>query len=131
MKPITRLLPLLSFLMIGCATTYDKPQLTPPNNWSVTTATSGDESNLPYLAWWQGFNDPLLNRLVESAIANNNSLNMSRSHIEAAEGELKKSSFNGFQMSMSFWVIRIIPPPVSPAYSQYWHPIIRSTFLAN
>ncbi len=93
MKPITRLLPLLSFLMIGCATTYDKPQLTPPDNWSVTTATSDDESNLPYLAWWQGFNDPLLNQLVESAIANNNSLNMSRSHIEAAEGELKKIQF--------------------------------------
>lgn len=93
MKPITKLLPLLSLLIIGCATTYTKPQLATPNNWSVTTATTSDESNLPYLAWWQGFNDPLLNQLVESAIANNNSLNMSRSHIEAAEGELKKIQF--------------------------------------
>lgn len=92
MKPITKLLPLAVLFIASCATTYSKPEVVLPDKWSVATATS-IESNLPYLAWWQGFNDPLLDRLIESGIANNNSLNMSRSHIEAAEGELKKIQF--------------------------------------
>jgi NodT family efflux transporter outer membrane factor (OMF) lipoprotein len=84
-------------VFLGCAynTDYHKPDVPVTNQWSVPDRAieSNNESNLPYLAWWQGFNDPLLNQLIESGLANNNSLNMSRGHIEAAEGELKKVQF--------------------------------------
>ncbi|MBX9598318.1 MAG: TolC family protein [Burkholderiales bacterium] len=97
MKHIIKPLALLPFILLGCAynNTYHKPDVPVKNQWSVPDRNieSGNESNLPYIAWWQGFNDPLLNQLIESGLANNNSLNMSRGHIEAAEGELKKVQF--------------------------------------
>ncbi len=97
MKHIIKPLALLPFILLGCAynNTYQKPDVPVKNQWSVPDRNieSGNESNLPYIAWWQGFNDPLLNQLIESGLANNNSLNMSRGHIEAAEGELKKVQF--------------------------------------
>lgn len=97
MKHIIKPLALVPFILLGCAynNTYHKPDVPVKNQWSVPDRNieSGNESNLPYIAWWQGFNDSLLNQLIESGLANNNSLNMSRGHIEAAEGELKKVQF--------------------------------------
>jgi len=84
---------MLSVTLAGCAyfSEYQKPEVPVSNQWSVPDRNlANNESNLPYLAWWQGFNDPLLNQLIESTLQNNNTLNMSRAHIEAAEGELKK-----------------------------------------
>ncbi|WP_232220559.1 TolC family protein [Legionella tunisiensis] len=45
---------------------------------------------MPYIAWWRGFKDPTLNRFISRGLVCNTSLNMSRGHIEAAQGELKK-----------------------------------------
>lgn len=67
----------------------DTPKIT-AQNWTVPSNTGAIESNLPFVYWWQGYNDDTLNTLVESALANNNKINMSRGHIEAAQGELKK-----------------------------------------
>ncbi len=73
---------------------YQKPQVPVSSKWSVPLNNlAATESNLPYLAWWQGFNDPTLNQLIESGLVANNGLNMSRGHVEAAEGELKKVQF--------------------------------------
>jgi outer membrane protein TolC len=62
-------------------------------NWTVQSNPSDIESNMPFLYWWKGYDDEMLNSLVESALANNNKLNMSRGHIAAAQGELKKVQF--------------------------------------
>ena len=73
---------------------YQKPAVPVSAKWSVPLNNlASTESNLPYLAWWQGFNDPTLNQLIESGLVANNGLNMSRGHVEAAEGELKKVQF--------------------------------------
>ncbi len=87
---------LLFALTTSCAyfSKQPKPDTQVTNNWTAPNRNLGNsESNLPYLAWWQGFNDPTLTMLIESGIINNNSLNMSRGNIEAAEGELKKVQF--------------------------------------
>lgn len=93
MKPIINSILLIPFILLGCSS-YQQPNVPVTNRWSVSdrNLNFGNES-LPYLAWWQGFNDPLLNQLIESGITNNNTINMSRAHIEAAEGELKKIHF--------------------------------------
>ena len=73
---------------------YQKPAVPVNAKWSVPLNNlASTESNLPYVAWWQGFNDPTLNQLIESGLVANNGLNMSRGHVEAAEGELKKVQF--------------------------------------
>jgi outer membrane protein TolC len=93
MKSIINIFLLISIVLLGCSS-YQKTDVTVNNRWSVSDRNLIlSESNLPYLAWWQGFNDPLLNQLIESGMVNNNTLNMSRGHIEAAAGELKKIQF--------------------------------------
>ncbi|WP_231865894.1 TolC family protein [Legionella fallonii] len=85
---------LLPFILTGCLlnNTYHKPEVEVANQWTVAdrNISNNDEKNIPYLAWWRGFNDPTLNELIEKGLQYNNSLNMSRNHIKAAEGELKK-----------------------------------------
>lgn len=52
------------------------------------------ESNMPYLAWWQKFNDPTLNQLIESGLEHNNNLHVSMANVEAAQGALKQVELN-------------------------------------
>ncbi|HHF7343893.1 TPA: TolC family protein [Legionella feeleii] len=85
---------LLTFILAGCAyhNPYPKPNVEVTNQWSVTDRNiiSTDEKNMPYIAWWRGFKDPTLNQFIARGLLCNTSLNMSRGHIEAAQGELKK-----------------------------------------
>ena len=88
-----RLLRLLPFLLSGCMSSNFHPPAIPINKqWTVQNHSIGqsDEHNLPYIAWWQDFKDPTLNQLISAGISNNNTLNVSKGHVEAAEGELKK-----------------------------------------
>jgi NodT family efflux transporter outer membrane factor (OMF) lipoprotein len=87
------LLGILPIVLYACSynSGYDNPQVSVHKTWTVPqNSVEITESNLAYMQWWLGFNDPLLNKLIESGLANNNTLNMSRGHVEAAEGELKK-----------------------------------------
>jgi multidrug efflux system outer membrane protein len=84
---------LLPLILAGCLkNTYHKPDVKVVNQWTVAdrNISNNDEKNIPYLAWWRGFNDPTLDKLIERGLHCNTSLNMSRGSIEAAEGELKK-----------------------------------------
>ena len=95
MQPLVKLLVVLfSILIQGCVYfhTYHKPKVAVLKQWTVKDRYIQhiDDKNIPYLAWWRGFNDKTLNQLIERGLICNNSLNMSRGHIEAAAGELQK-----------------------------------------
>jgi len=62
------------------------PSVKLPNSWNYQGNPA--ESNLPYIAWWQKFNDPDLNRIIESALKNNDSLEASKANIEQARASL-------------------------------------------
>ncbi len=88
-----RLINLLMILLLSaCSTPKPMPYVHYPKDWPVKNKnmSKGNNENLPYIAWWQGFKDPTLNDLINCGLKANNSLNSSRGHIEAAEGELKK-----------------------------------------
>jgi NodT family efflux transporter outer membrane factor (OMF) lipoprotein len=65
---------LLSLFFTGCAaqvnTPYQTPPVTVPAVWEQQTDTSSPAPD----PWWQGFGDPVLNRLVEEALRRNNDL---------------------------------------------------------
>ena len=86
---------ILPVLLSGCNHAYHKPDVPVVNQWTVLdrNLVTTDEKNLPYLAWWTGFNDPTLNELIEKGLRYNTNINMSRGHIQAAEGELKKIQY--------------------------------------
>ncbi|HAT8859186.1 TPA: TolC family protein [Legionella pneumophila] len=84
---------LLSVFLVGCySEPYHRPHVEVINKWSVKdkNVKNIDSKNIPYIAWWRDFKDPVLNQLIERGLISNTSLGMSRGSIEAAEGELKK-----------------------------------------
>lgn len=62
------------------------PSVKLPSSWNYQSNPA--ESNLPYIAWWKKFNDPDLNRIIESALKNNDSLAASKANIEQARASL-------------------------------------------
>ena len=59
--------------------------------WSAEDKNIHIEStNLAEMAWWKKFNDPQLNQLIESALQNNNNLQMAMGNILQAQASLKK-----------------------------------------
>ena len=94
MRRIVKLLAFFPLIMVGCGynNPYHKPDVAVSNHWTVADRyiLNTDEKNLPFMAWWRGFNDPTLNALIERGLVSNNSINMSHGHIDAAAGELKK-----------------------------------------
>lgn len=55
---------------------------------------NNSNQNLPYTAWWQGFDDATLNQMIESGIINNNNINIAMANVEASAGELKRVKLN-------------------------------------
>lgn len=84
--------------LIACSyfsPSYQKPQLDTPNTWSASTANIGESvESLPYLAWWSKFNDPQLNQLIESGLANNMRIQIAKANLEAAQGQLQTVKLN-------------------------------------
>lgn len=62
------------------------PSVKLPSSWNYSSNPA--ESNLPYIAWWQKFNDPDLNRIIEKALQNNDSLEAAKANVEQARASL-------------------------------------------
>jgi len=78
-------------LLGGCAAVgpnYQQPVLTAPARWSETQALTVAAPQLAQAAWWQAFNDPLLNSLIEQAEQANLDLAQARARIVQARSEL-------------------------------------------
>ena len=84
----------LSIFLGSCSLsgyTPDDVTVEVPKTWHASddryTNTQEDLVNLP---WWQQFDDPTLNELVDKALLYNNDIQMAMANVEAAEGELKR-----------------------------------------
>lgn len=84
--------------LVGCSyfsPDYHKPVTAIPEAWSATNLNVDPVSeSLPYLAWWQKFNDPELNQLIESGLKNNSNIAFAKSNLEAAQGQLLTVKLN-------------------------------------
>lgn len=83
----------LTSMLLGCSIwspDYVKPAIDTPSRWAYFESESlAAENNLAYTAWWQKFNDPVLNQLIESGLINNNSIGQAYGNLEQAKGQLK------------------------------------------
>jgi NodT family efflux transporter outer membrane factor (OMF) lipoprotein len=77
-----------ALLLVGCAShsNYQRPALELPGNWQQ------DRTNAPQPAaaahsnpWWQRFNDPQLNQLIDSALQRNSDLASAALNIQQAQ----------------------------------------------
>ncbi|MGY6276955.1 efflux transporter outer membrane subunit [Methylomonas sp. MgM2] len=76
----------LALTMTGCfmvGPDYEKPQIDSPKQWRFGVNDAKDTANLP---WWEQFNDPVLNSLVEQALLNNLDLKVAIANVEQFMG---------------------------------------------
>jgi outer membrane protein TolC len=92
MKKVFIIIFIFSFLLVSCSQyTPDDVVLDVPNAWHVSNENyiNADE-DLVNLPWWQQFDDPTLNELIDKALLYNNDIQVAMANVEAAEGELKR-----------------------------------------
>lgn len=78
-------------LLSGCAAVgpnYQQPELAAPVQWSETQAPAVPAPHLDQFAWWQAFNDPILNSLIDQADQSNLDLAQARARIVQARSSL-------------------------------------------
>ena len=70
----------------GCAVgpDYEAPARDAPEQWDAATATAVAAPGVPDLRWWQGFEDPLLESLLNRAAAGNLDLAAARLRVQQA-----------------------------------------------
>ncbi len=81
---------LLTTWLSGCTTVgpdYHPPQVTAPSQWSEAHGefTAADRERLR--TWWRAFNDPMLDRLVDQALASNQDLGIAQARLQQARAE--------------------------------------------
>jgi multidrug efflux system outer membrane protein len=70
----------------GCAVgpNYQRPALTAPAQWTESREQAKAACALEEIAWWKGFGDPMLNRLIDEAAKANLDLEQARARIVQA-----------------------------------------------
>ena len=79
----------IAAFVAGCAVT----QPVPPT-LDLPTGTATDAQNALLERWWTAFDDPVLNALVDEALANNLDLMVTLARIEAARSQVLLSQSN-------------------------------------
>ncbi|HYQ91857.1 MAG TPA: efflux transporter outer membrane subunit, partial [Candidatus Competibacteraceae bacterium] len=73
---------LLSACMVG--PDYERPTIETPKDWRFPTAALGNVANT---RWWQQFQDPVLNRLIQVALQENQDLKIAAARIDQFLGQ--------------------------------------------
>jgi len=78
-------------LLTACAPVgpeFERPQVELPPGWTETGGARLDASPINQPRWWQAFNDPVLNQLVETAWRQNNNLEIAGLRVLEARAQL-------------------------------------------
>jgi multidrug efflux system outer membrane protein len=76
---------MILLLLAGCAIgpDYRRPEITAPPAWQVDMQQAKDTANT---AWWEQFNDPVLNDLIETALRENYDVRVATARVEEFYG---------------------------------------------
>lgn len=84
------LLASLLAVLMGCTTVgpdYHAPTLDVPAHWIEADAATSNDNHDGMRTWWRAFQDPLLDRLVEQALAHNQDLDIALARLRQARAE--------------------------------------------
>jgi len=92
MKRLVTLLLCVSFLLSGCMVgpDYEQPEVESPGAWRITPKEAADTANT---AWWEQFQDPVLNDLINTALLENKDVRIAAARMEQfmAQVEITRS----------------------------------------
>jgi outer membrane protein, multidrug efflux system len=82
---------LLVLGLTGCVAgrDYHEPDLKLDARFHETPANVSSEEEASLSTFWTGFNDPLLNQLIETALKNNTDIRVAIAHLQAARAQLE------------------------------------------
>lgn len=83
LRRVCALAALASALLAGCTLgpDYARPPVDAPATFRFAPATAADTANT---AWWKQFGDPVLDQLIDTALANNLSVRIAAANVEQA-----------------------------------------------
>lgn len=92
MKNSISVIALVTFLS-GCNLTpeYQRPQTALPDTWIAASEKTAEKNAAVEATWWKGFKSAELNKLVDTAVENNNDLLAALERIEQARASVKIS----------------------------------------
>jgi NodT family efflux transporter outer membrane factor (OMF) lipoprotein len=81
----------VSMMLTGCGlyNKYEKTVEDPADPFGTAVGVSTTDESIAQMSWREFFSDPLLQKLIEQALANNTDLNTARINIEKSEISLK------------------------------------------
>jgi len=68
---------------------YSRPAAPVPANWNGNAAGKADKSSVADIGWREFFPDPMLQRLIELALANNRDLRVAVLNVQAAQAQYR------------------------------------------
>lgn len=86
----------LATIISGCAMfspSYEQPQVTAPSALRNGAAIESSTKDFSQLAWWEKFNDLILNSLITRALNNNNQIKVAQGNIIQAQAQLKAAQY--------------------------------------
>jgi multidrug efflux system outer membrane protein len=97
--------------------TYTKPKLDQPSHWNAVSHNSLAESqDFTTWAWWRQFNDLQLNQLIESALQNNNNLQIAWGNMLQAQAALKQIQM-GWVPVLNLGAMEVTGQSFNPGFS--------------
>ena len=94
MKRIITLILCCSFLLPGCMVgpDYEQPKVDAPGAWRISPKEASDTANT---VWWEQFQDPVLNDLINTALLENKDVRIAAARMEQfmAQVEISRSGF--------------------------------------
>jgi NodT family efflux transporter outer membrane factor (OMF) lipoprotein len=96
MNPIRHLPSLLPLLLIGCTVgpDYHAPQTSVPDRFGATTRPATE--HVDFARWWTTFHDPLLNSLIDRAMAGNLDLKIAAARVREARAQRGVVAADGY-----------------------------------
>ena len=87
MKRLFLFVEIIVMLLTSCAVgpNYKRPGIEVPGTYINEVKEAAETANTP---WWQQFNDPVLDKLITEALANNKNIKIAAANIEQAAGVL-------------------------------------------
>jgi NodT family efflux transporter outer membrane factor (OMF) lipoprotein len=115
----------LTLMLGGCAAVgpdFEKPEADIPDSWNQPTEAGLETSPHALVEWWKLFDDPVLDGLVETALRNNNTLEIAGLRVLEAQAQL------GIATGLKYPQVQaaagdatyISPPDNSGVTSNYW-----------
>lgn len=89
---------MVALLLCGCAPVgpdYQPQALETPARWANNPDVQKPATNLAQTAWWRAFNDPVMNGLIDQAVAANLGLEQAKARITQARASVVLASVPG------------------------------------